>query len=159
MKRTCCVLLLAVTCLLMRPAPAAADVTAYWGFSPTPASRSARGFAVGLSFLIIGFEFEFGNTAASDPKGAPSLTTRMFNGMIQTPTGGMQLYLTAGGGLFNEGYRDRDESSVATNFGGGVKIRLAGPIRVRLDYRVFSLRGDPLYKNPRRFYGGLNIAF
>ena len=29
------------------------------------------------------------------------------------------------------------------NNGGGVKIKLAGPLRVRLDYRVFTLRGSP----------------
>lgn len=159
MKRACVVLLLAVTFLLMRPAPAAADITAFWGFSPTPASRSTRGFSVGLSLLIVGFEFEFGNTAASDLKGAPSLSTKMFNGMVQTPTGGTQLYLTAGGGFFTEGYRDRNESSFGTNFGGGIKLKLAGPIRARIDYRIFSLHGDPLYKNPRRFYAGINVAF
>jgi hypothetical protein len=159
MKRAGVVLLLAVTFLLMRPAPAAADLTAFFGFSPTPASRSTRGFAFGLSLLIVGFEFEFGNTAASDPKGAPSLTTKMFNGLIQTPTGSTQLYFTVGGGYFTEGYRDRDESSFGTNFGGGIKLKLAGPIRARVDYRLFSLHGDPLYKNPRRFYAGINIAF
>ena len=29
------------------------------------------------------------------------------------------------------------------NTGGGVKITLLGPLRVRVDYRVFTLRGEP----------------
>jgi hypothetical protein len=40
-----------------------------------------------------------------------------------------------------------------------MKIGLAGPIRLRLDYRVFNLNGNPLYNHVQRFYGGLSIAF
>ena len=159
MKRACSILLLAATFLLMRPAPAAADLTAFWGFSPTPASRSTRGFSAGLSMLIVGFEFEFGNTTANDLKGAPSLSTKMFNGLIQTPTGGTQLYFTVGGGWFTEGYRDRDESNFGTNIGGGIKLKIAGPIRARIDYRIFNLNGDPLYAHVQRFYGGVSLSF
>jgi hypothetical protein len=82
----------------------------------------------------------------------------MFNALVQTPTR-TQLYLTAGGGLYRERTGEEGETSFGTNIGGGLKIPLAGPVRVRLDYRVFSLRGQPRYKNPQRFYGGLNLGF
>ena len=31
--------------------------------------------------------------------------------------------------------------------------------RLRLDYRVFNLRGSAVYKHPQRFYAGANISF
>ena len=44
--------------------------------------------------------------------------------------------------------------------GGGVKMNLLGPLRLRLDYRVFTLRGsDVRHSKPQRFYAGLNLKF
>jgi len=40
-----------------------------------------------------------------------------------------------------------------------VKIALAGPIRARVDYRLFRLKGEPLYDTVHRVYAGLNINF
>jgi hypothetical protein len=82
----------------------------------------------------------------------------MLNGLIQTPTR-TQLYLTAGGGVFRERLAGGGETMVGTNIGGGVKLPLAGPLRLRLDYRVFNLRGTPLHATPQRFYAGVNLAF
>jgi hypothetical protein len=49
---------------------------------------------------------------------------------------------------------------VGINVGGGVKMNLAGPLRLRLDYRVFTLRGsDVRHSKPQRFYAGLNLKF
>jgi hypothetical protein len=159
MTRHSLVATLALLCLVGAPAPAAADITGFWGFSPTPASRRTGGFAVGVNLIVVGFEFEYGNTTESDLKGAPGLKTGMFNALVQTPTSGIQLYVSAGGGLYRETYRDRSETSVATNIGGGVKATLVGPLRLRVDYRIFSLRGDPLYPTPKRLYAGLNFSF
>jgi hypothetical protein len=147
-----------VAALLGAAAPARADITAFWGVSPTPDTRSARGFAAGLSLIVLGFEFEYSNTAEDLVKGAPSLTTGMINGLVQTPTS-TQFYLTAGGGVFRERLAGAGETFVGTNIGGGVKLNLAGPLRLRLDYRVFNLRGSPLHANPQRFYAGVNVAF
>ena len=54
---------------------------------------------------------------------------------------------------------DESTTNVGTNFGGGVKISLLGPLRVRVDYRVFKLSGDAVYETPQRFYVGANLAF
>jgi hypothetical protein len=126
--------------------------------SPTPDTRSTRGFSAGISLVVVGFEFEYGNTAEDRVNGAPGLTTGMINGLVQTPTT-TQFYLTAGGGVFRERLAGAGETFVGTNIGGGVKLNLAGPLRLRLDYRLFNLRGSPLYAHPQRFYAGINLAF
>jgi hypothetical protein len=157
MTRYLLVLPLALAALLT-PTPARADITAFWGLSPTPETRSARGFSAGINLIVFGFEFEYANTAEDLAGGAPGLTTGMINGLVQTPTS-TQFYLTAGGGFFRERLDGEGETNLGTNIGGGVKLNLAGPLRLRLDYRVFALRGSPLYTNPQRFYAGLNLAF
>ena len=67
-----------------------------------------------------------------------------------------------GGGVYHETLSTEpndDHTNFGTNIGGGVKITLAGPIRLRLDYRVFSLRGTPRQTNAQRLYAGINLKF
>ena len=145
---------------LVHAAPAHADATLFLGITPTPENRATRGFAVGLGLLVVGFEFEYANTVEDLAEAGPALTTGMGNVLLQTPgIGGVQLYATAGGGLYKEQLAGRSETSVGLNTGGGIKVRLAGPLRIRLDYRAFRLQGDPLYKTYQRFYAGANLAF
>jgi opacity protein-like surface antigen len=143
------------------PSVAAADVTAFLGTNPTPVNRVTTGFGVGMGLVIVGFEFEYGHTRENLDELAPSLRTYMFNGLLQTPIpiAGMQFYATAGGGVYRETLDDESETSVGMNVGGGVKMSLAGPLRLRLDYRVFTLQGDPRHSKPQRFYAGLNLRF
>jgi hypothetical protein len=153
---------LALTCAICAwPARAAADVTAFIGITPTPENRALRGFAFGFGLLIVGFEFEYANTVEDELEGLPSLQTGSGNILLQTPVevSGVQLYATAGGGLYRERLVARQETSFSTNAGGGAKIRLAGPLRLRLDYRVFRLQGDPLHQTYQRFYAGANLSF
>ena len=145
--------------ILVRPAPAAADVTAFLGFSPTPETRTTRGFAVGMNFLIVGVEFEYANTREKEAERVPGLATSMFNGIVSTPTTGIQFYGTIGGGFYRERLGDESETSFGTNIGGGAKVTLAGPFRLRVDYRVFNLRGGAAHKTPHRFYAGINLRF
>jgi hypothetical protein len=141
--------------------PAFADLTAFVGTATTPASRLGRGFAFGAGLLIIGFEFEYSDLREDTPNGAPSLRTGMGNVLVQTPFAihGVQPYFTSGGGLFRERLGDVQETSFGANTGGGAKISLFGPLRARIDYRVFTLRGDPLFSTVHRFYVGANIKF
>jgi hypothetical protein len=143
------------------PVSAAADVTAFIGFSPTPENRSLRGFALGFGLLVVGFEFEYANLAEDAVDGLTSLQTGSGNVLIQTPVeiARIQPYGTIGGGLYRERLLALQETHFETNAGGGAKIRLAGPLRVRLDYRVFRLRGAPIHETYQRFYVGANIAF
>ncbi len=44
-------------------------------------------------------------------------------------------------------YRERlgtdEETAALLNTGGGIKINIAGPLRARVDYRVFQSEGKP----------------
>ena len=158
MKHPKTIVALALGLVSLLPATAAADATAFWGFSPKPTTRAAKGFAVGLSLIIVGFEFEYSSTSEDLNELGPSLRTGMINGLIQTPTR-TQFYLTAGGGFYRERLADVSETHFGTNIGGGIKLPLAGPLRLRLDYRVFNLRGSPIHNTPQRFYAGANLTF
>jgi opacity protein-like surface antigen len=148
--------------LLLVPATASADFTAFLGVNPTPTNRTVTGLSGGVGLLIVGFEFEYANTREDLDELAPGLRTYMFNGLLQTPfpIAGMQFYGTAGGGIFRETLDEESETNVGINVGGGVKMNLVGPLRLRLDYRVFTLRGsDVRHSKPQRFYAGLNLKF
>jgi len=154
------VVCLAALLSLLGPASTAwADITAFLGVTPQPSTRPVRGFSFGLNFVVIGFELDYGHSTERPADGAPGLTTTMINGLVQTPTSKTQLYLTAGGGFYRERLNNQAETSVGTNIGGGLKIALVGPLRLRLDYRVFRLRGTPIAGTPQRAYAGLNLAF
>jgi len=150
-----------VALALLSPSTASADITAFLGTNPTPVNRVTTGFGVGVGLVIVGFEFEYANTSEAEDDPAPGLRTFMFNGLLQTPfpIAGMQFYGTAGGGVYRETLLGASETNVGLNVGGGVKISLIGPLRLRLDYRVFTLSGDPLHSKPQRFYAGLNVKF
>ena len=147
--------------LMAVPRPAAADITAFIGITPTPDSRAVRGVALGFGLLIIGFEFEYANAVEDAVDGLPSLQTGSGNLLVQTPVevAGIQLYGTVGGGAYRERLVVHQETHFSTNVGGGAKIRLAGPLRLRLDYRIFRLQGNPLHQTYQRFYAGANIGF
>jgi hypothetical protein len=161
MRRAALYLLPLTFSLFVFAAPASADVTGFIGATSTPSVRPAKGFAIGTGLLIVGFEFEYAHTNEDVVKTAPGLRTFMFNGLVQTPIpiARMQFYGTAGGGIFRETLDRNAETNVGINVGGGVKITLIGPLRLRLDYRVHTLRGTPLYSNPKRFYAGINLKF
>lgn len=161
-------LLLALACLT--PAgPASADVTAFLGSSSAGDGKGVKGVAVGTGILVVGFEFEFASTPESVADAAPGLRTGMGNVLLQTPFAihGVQPYATTGAGMYREtltaqgaGQPARQETSLGFNSGGGVKIGIAGPLRLRLDYRVFTLRGSPVTSSPmHRFYAGANLRF
>jgi len=157
-------LIAAATCLLCALAsPAFADLTLFLGVNPTPERRTVKGAALGTGLLVVGFEFEYASTSEDETTKSPSLTTGMGNVLLQTPIPihGFQFYGTAGGGIYREVLHQPDhrETSFGSNIGAGTKITLTGPLRVRFDYRLFNLRGDPLYPRVHRFYAGANLAF
>jgi hypothetical protein len=153
--------LAAAAVLLMTASPAFADATAFLGSTTTPANRPVKGVALGVGLLIVGFEFEFAGTDEAFDEAAPALRTGMGNVLLQTPfpVAGMQFYVTTGAGLYRERLGDRQETHAGFNTGGGAKITLLGPIRARIDYRVFKLRGEPMHDVVHRVYAGVNLAF
>lgn len=163
-------LVVAALFLLLTPLPAFADLTAFLGRTTTPSGRMNRGLAIGTGLLIVGFEFEYAKTdedldvLPGPDNVAPELTTYMFNGLLQTPVpiAGIQFYGTIGGGVYHETLTlepANDQTNFGSNIGGGAKINIAGPLRVRLDYRVFNLHGDARHDHVQRFYAGINLKF
>lgn len=164
----------AIGMLLATGAPAEADITAFLGATTSPGTRTTQGVAVGAGLIIVGFEFEYSQAGGDDEtepvcqlpgrdECKPSLRTGMGNLLLQTPRGlgPVQVYGTIGGGVFRERFEGTDDSETGfgSNVGGGAKINLLGPLRVRVDYRVFRLSGDAVHKTPKRFYVGANLAF
>jgi len=151
--------ILAACLLLGVPASAAADITAFFGAGHKPKTRTAKGLAVGISLIMVGFEVEYSDISEKDADAAPRLRTGMINAIVQTPTSGAQLYATAGVGAYREQLRDFQETNTGLNIGAGLKLGLMGPLKMRVDYRLFKLRGDPLYSTVHRVYAGLNTSF
>jgi opacity protein-like surface antigen len=150
-----------VAVLVATATPTRADLTGFIGANTTPANRQVKGVAVGAGFLLIGFEFEYASTVEDVSALAPSLDTGMGNLLLQTPVPilGFQPYVTTGGGIYREELGSRRETSFGINTGGGVKVTLTGPIRLRVDYRVFKLGSGALRSPTHRAYVGLNLKF
>jgi opacity protein-like surface antigen len=142
-------------------APALADGTIFLGGNLTPSTRAAEGAALGVSFAVLGFEVEYCDTSDDAAKLAPALKTGMANALLQTPFPvlGLQPYATAGGGVYRETLGAHEDTSFGWNFGGGVKLTLIGPLRLRADYRIFNLGSGALNSPAHRVYVGLNVAF
>jgi hypothetical protein len=152
--------IIALALVVLMPSAAFADATLFIGKnSANDNSAVARGFAIGVSLVIIGFEFEYSGTSEDDVKLVPSLKTYSGNVFLQTPTSGVQLYVGTGAGFYRENLNNDDATDFALNTGGGAKIHLAGPLRARVDYRIFNLRGTPRDSTVQRLYAGINLAF
>ncbi len=147
--------------LLGIAAPARADVTAFIGANTTPANRQVRGASLGIGLLVIGFEGEYAFTPDDPRASAPSLKTGMGNVLLQTPGAffGFQPYFTTGGGIYREVLGTHTSTGFGLNTGGGVKVNLIGPIRLRVDYRIFKLGTSALHSPAHRVYAGLNLKF
>jgi hypothetical protein len=143
------------------PTAASADATAFVGANTSPANRLARGFAIGAGLLVIGFEFEYADTTDDLAAAAPSLKTGTGNMLLQTPVAfaGFQPYFEIGGGVYHEELGAVSNTGFVGNTGGGVKISLLGPIRLRVDYRVMTLKNGALTSPAHRIYAGLNLKF
>ena len=155
---------LAAALLLAGSTTAWADATVFLGATTTPDNRRVEGFSAGAGLLFLAFEFEYASTPQSNDSfgpTAPSLKTGMGNLLLQAPFSifGFQPYATAGGGVYRERLGTRQQTSFAPNTGFGVKVSLIGPLRLRVDYRVFKLGSGALYSPAHRVYAGLNLKF
>ena len=142
--------------------------------NPSDAANASRqttkGFAVGAGVVVVGVEFEYASAGEDEEHFGPSLKTGVGNVYVQTPIAiaGLQFYATTGGGI----YRERStagqpaevtKTGVTSNTGGGVKISLLGPLKARVDYRIFKLLGDkplPTWRSTvQRLYAGVSLGF
>ena len=133
--------------------------------------QTAKGFAIGAGLLIVGVEFEYASAGEDAERLGPSLRTGSGNVYVQTPVAiaGLQFYATTGGGVYRErrtgtaAVTELTKTGVTSNVGGGVKISLLGPLKARLDYRIFKLLGDkpsPTWNSTiQRLYAGVTLGF
>src|SRR4051812_34130879 len=119
------VVLLALVVVTFVPAQARADATVFLGRTTSPVQNTVKGFAVSVSLLVVGFEFEYANIAEDQTLLRPSLRTTSGNVLAQTFGLPIQLYATTGAGVFREHLGPDQETNLAMNTGGGVKISLA----------------------------------
>lgn len=141
--------------------PAFADATFFAGSAASP-GRATLGAALGLALEPVGVEFEYGGAPADPAAGTAALRTGLFNLLVGAPARGgrrVQVYASVGVGAYRERLEEHARTGLAASAGGGVHVRLAGPFRLRFDYRVFALRGSALRSRPRRAYAGLGVAF
>ena len=138
-----------------------ADLTVFAGIDAST-SRTAVGAALGLPLEPFGLEFEYARMRGDGVAGRPALQTSLFNLLLGTPvrTGRrVRIYAALGGGAYRERLEEHARTGLAAGAGGGVHLRLAGPFRLRLDYRLLAFRGGALHRRLRRAYAGLDLAF
>jgi len=161
MRHSPLAVLAAALVIVLAPASAHADATLFIGANTSPVNRTAKGFAIGAGLLVIGFEFEYSDTTDDVSSGAPSLKTGTGNLLLQSPVAfaGFQPYLEIGGGVYHEELSTISNTGFVGGTGGGVKISLIGPIRLRVDYRAFTLKNGALTSPAHRVYAGINLKF
>ena len=146
----------------------AADATVLLGPMTVNGSRPAVGVAIGHAPSVAGFEIEYLSTLGGETA-SHSAAGGIFGNLIVQPVvvGRLQFYGIAGFGVWGETFADdTGTGAVGTkDVGGGVKIRLADRLRLRLDYRVFLLGAPddasrlPSTTRPQRISVGLHVAF
>ena len=152
---------LAAALALAAPGQAsAASFGAFIGFSPTGSFRVADGFSFTGHLALIGIELEYGHLGQDSGSHTPGATTAMANLQIATP-GHFQVYVTGGAGLSHENLDAQHQWGGVLNLGGGIKSKIAGPIHLRIDYRVLMFYGTISGTSARqqRVYGGIEIGF
>lgn len=155
-------LMLSGLAMLVAPAPARADLTVFAGLQNGPSLRPTMGISLGFGLLVVGWEVEVARVHADLDEQAPTLAIGTGSLYVQNPIpiSGVQFYAIGGAGLYRERLTtvDYQQTDVHVAVGGGAKIELAGPLKVRIDYRIFKLRGAR-ESNAQRIYGGLALAF
>ena len=120
--------------------------------------RSGRGAAIGAGFTIVAFEFEYASSG-DDPTSARRRSRRAWATCCcrrrWPSSGSSRTSRPAAASITRAG--EHGDTGFGFNTGGGVKISLVGPLRLRVDYRVFKLGSGALYSPAHRVYAGLNL--
>lgn len=150
----------AVMIVLGTHRPASADGTLFAGAYLNPTRETLRGVAVGVTVLVAGLEFEYARVAEDTEAGTPGLQTGSLSVVVQTPTGRVTVYGVFGAGLFRQQLgATTSDSGTSLHAGGGLKIGLAGPVGLRLDYRVIAFGGEGEDRKRQRVYAGVRVDF
>ena len=151
-------------------APAAAEGTLLFGLQTTSAPHPTVGVAWGRWPGTVGFELEYAGSIGKKSPSAPAVATITVNALVRTPlrVHGCQVYALGGFGVYGEVTSDgRGSGEVgARDIGGGTTIPIGGPLKLRLDYRVYFLGraddaspGSPISRHPQRLAAAISLAF
>ncbi len=142
------------------------NVTAFAGVAMAPGPYAAIGVAVGVRPrpIPVSLEFEYSRSRSDPAAGVPAIATFAGNLLVQWPRqpSRFQFYGTFGLGLYVLLLdHHSSEANDARNIGGGAKVTLTGPLKLRMDYRAFFLApiGGEYHSNEHRFYVGIVAGF
>ena len=162
-----------VVVLTFSAAPAAAqgrevpiNATAFAGAAMTPDPHVAIGIAVGVRPrpTPVSLEFEYSRSGGDPAEGVPAIGTFSGNLLLQfpVPSSRYRFYGYFGVGVYSLSLDSRvSEPEGFWNVGGGAKITIAGPLKLRLDYRAFRLApiSGEYHSNPHRLSLGIVAGF
>jgi opacity protein-like surface antigen len=159
-------LMLSSTAAVAQTRESPVNVTAFTGAATTPDPHAAMGVAVGVRPrpLPVSLEFEYSRSRGDSTAGVPAVVTFAGNLLVQLPlrSSRLQVYGTVGVGLYRLSLdRHGSEPNDARNVGGGVKVALFGPLKLRVDYRAFRLAPivGEYHSNEHRVYAGIVAGF
>ena len=138
----------AAVAVAQTPAPPV-NLTAFAGLAMVPDAHAVSGIGVGVRPQPgpVSIEFEYSNSQIDRTRSVPSIVTLAGNFLFQVPVRQSRFELYGAFGLgFYVPQPDRqrgEDADSAWNFGGGTKVTLAGPLKLRMDYRVFRLAPIP----------------
>jgi hypothetical protein len=148
----------------IRESPVSA--TAFVGTAMTPDPHVAAGVAVGVRPrpTPLSLEFEYSRSGSDPAESVPAIVTLSGNLLLQWPVqpSRYQFYGTVGVGLYVLSLDGQSsEANDVWNIGGGAKIRLAGPLKLRGEYRAFRLAPivGEYHSNEHRLYVGIVAGF
>jgi hypothetical protein len=128
--------------------------------------RPAIGGAVGYCLESVCVETEYARTFENSVSRAPAVSTLGFRFLVlfRSPVQHIKLYGVYGVGMHLEKGRYANEGvNEYRNLGGGGLLTLAGPLELRLEYRLLILRGldhDPPFQwHPQYLSTGLTVSF
>ena len=153
--------LFALGLLALTPTPALADLTAFIGANATPTNRPVRGFAGRRELSHPGVRVRVREHDRRSRYRRPVPSNRDGQSPRADALSGFGIAVLRHGWrrTLSRAPRRSPGDPRGREHRGGVKISLAGPLRLRVDYRFFTLRGKPLHPRSQRVYAGLNLMF
>ena len=153
-------LLLGFGLLLIPVRPAGAFEATVFASGASPELKWSRGYGatLGFGFLrLAAFEAELARQpGAVHDSGMTSLTGAA---LLAPSIGPVVPFVGLGVGLFRQTLTGDSDFGTHSAFIVGAKVKLAGLIVLRVEWRKLGLAGTPLLPLDDRFSGGVGIAF
>lgn len=138
----------------------AGDLTVFAGL-PSPSDAWGRAYGVALTSTlvpVIGFEGEAARVSGESLDTA--MTSFTASAVVSPPIGFVTPYGGVGAGVFRQTLTGGiSDTGRLTAVFGGVKVKTAGLLVLKAEYRKISLAGNPPIRLDRRFSVGAGVSF